>query len=82
MVQLDSRNASGSVSRSALFHQVQLVCPALLPYAMACYGGPLTISNAMVSQRVSAGLHQGDPLSPTGGDGGSWALAQYVVVPR
>ena len=64
LAQVDLRNAFGCISRQAFLTQIESVCPSLLPYAMACYGQPSTVSNSIISASVHTGVQQGDPLGP------------------
>jgi hypothetical protein len=64
LVQLDFSNAFNTISRQVLLDAIARHCPFFLPFAVACYGSPSTLSAPGISIQSAEGSHQGCPCSP------------------
>ena len=60
MLQVDMKNAFGSVFRDRMLSELRTHCPALYPYAAACYRNPNLLMGDGFAMNSSRGVQQGD----------------------
>jgi hypothetical protein len=66
IVKVDFANAYNTLSRRAMLVALAGAFPALLPYALAAYGGHSCLFAQGEVVESQEGLHQGDPFAPLG----------------
>jgi hypothetical protein len=66
IVKVDFANAYNTLSRRAMLVALAGAFPALLPYALAAYGGHSRLLAQGEVVESQEGLHQGDPFAPLG----------------
>ena len=74
VLQVDFKNAFGSVFREQMLKEVKARCPLLLPYAAACYRYPNYLFGDGFDLSSSRGVQQGDVCGPA-----LFALAPLIL---
>ena len=77
LLQVDMRNAFGSVDRRKMLAEVKHHCPCLFPYAAACYRHANVLLGDGYAVESTRGVQQGDVLGPA-----LFAIALQPVVER
>ena len=77
LLQVDMRNAFGSVDRQKMLAEVKTHCPCLFPYAAACYRNANVLMGDGYVLESTRGVQQGDVLGPA-----LFAIALQPVVER
>ena len=75
LLQVDLRNAFGSVLREKMFAEVKTRCPVLYPYAAACYRDSNLLLGDGYQLNFTRGVQQGDDCGPA-----LFAIAIHTVV--
>ena len=77
MLQVDMKNAFGSVFRDRMLSELRAHCPALYPYAAACYRIPNLLMGDGYTINSSRGVQRGDVCGPA-----LFAIALHPVILR
>ena len=77
LLQVDMRNAFGTVDRQKMLAEVKSHCPCLFPYAAACYRNANILLGDGYALESTRGVQQGDVLGPA-----LFAIALQPVIER